>query len=342
MALRTSLIPLEDRSTWDAALAGIPHAPAHTWEYRWALSRSSDAPVWLLVAESEEGRFACPVAERWFAGEPDGFTPYGFAGPIGSGDATVLEAGVDRVAEERGWVASYLGLHPVLAHPALLGSPGAVSRGAVHVLDLTLDAQELLRRVTPGNRRRLRDLPGLAGDIDEGSVAMRSFFIDTYPKFMRDRGAAAVYDLSSDTLEALCSLSQGTIVGLTRDDPSAAALFTWTDSGAEWNFGVRRAEQAHSLLPLVWTMVLRLKAAGRPWINLGGGIREGDGVEIFKEQLGGSRRPIVALRRIHRPDAYARLCRIAGSSGATEYFPAYRSHRGIAPSGEGQASSGLR
>jgi hypothetical protein len=159
---------------------------------------------------------------------------------------------------------------------------------------------------------------------------------------MRDRGAAAVYDLSRETLEGLCDLRQGTLLGLSEDDPSAAALFTWTDSGAEWNFGVRRAEQAHSLLPLVWTMVLRLKSAGRPWLNLGGGIRDGDGVEVFKQQLGGTRFPIVALRQIHRPDAYARLCRLAGVSEETTYFPAYRSPGAIGSGAADQSSSGRR
>lgn len=336
------LIPLDDRAAWEAALDGLPQAPAHTWAFRAALAASSDDPVWLLACGSDEGRFVCPIAERTFEGEPDAYTPYGFAGPVGVGDPTVLEAGLARVAADRGWVATYLGLHPVLAPDPLREHRQAVAQGTAHVFDLTLDEAELRRRLNPGHRRRIRDLPGLAASIGERSEAIEAFFVRTFPGFMAARGAGAAYGFSPASLEALCRLEQGTLLGLPADDPTAAALFTWTESGAEWNFGVRREEEGASLLPLIWTMVLRLKAAGRPWLNLGGGIRPGDGVEVFKERLGADRHPIVALRVVHRPDAYARLCRLAGVADTGAYFPAYRARGRADGDDPAQASSGPR
>jgi hypothetical protein len=63
---------------------------------------------------------------------------------------------------------------------------------------------------------------------------------------------------------------------------------------------------------------------GAPACNLGGGIREGDGLSDFKRRLGGEPVPIPVLRQIFDAPRYQALCATAGCDpDKTDFFPAY-------------------
>jgi hypothetical protein len=85
--LKQELISLNDAAGWRNALAGLPHAFAHTWEYvsAWAQTLRSSETVWLYVAEQAGWRRVCPLAERDWRGQRDIVTPYGFSGFTGNG-----------------------------------------------------------------------------------------------------------------------------------------------------------------------------------------------------------------------------------------------------------------
>ena len=46
---------------------------------------------------------------------------------------------------------------------------------------------------------------------------------------------------------------------------------------------------------------------GIPFLNLGGGVRDGDTLAEFKRRFGGLELPLKSLRQIYRPDEYAVL-----------------------------------
>jgi hypothetical protein len=322
------LIPLEDRAAWTEALRGLEHAPAHTWAYRAAIARSREDPEWLFVAEAPGSRFVCPVAERTMSGEPDAYTPFGFAGPVGVGDADVFRLGWERHARDRGYVASYLGLHPELAPPALQADPDAAFQATTFRLDLGPE-ETILAGMASGQRARARRYPRLEPSITDDRERVAPWFVREYEGAMRARGASGVYDLSPSTLDALTRLEDSLLIGYPGEDLGAAALFTWSGTGAHWDFGIRPLG-GPSLLPLVMHATRALRERGISWLNLGGGITEGDGVAAFKRELGASPMPFRALTLVHRPDAYARLSAEAGvtpdatGEGGRAYFPAYR------------------
>jgi hypothetical protein len=70
-----------------------------------------------------------------------------------------------------------------------------------------------------------------------------------------------------------------------------------------------------------------------PYLNLGGGIREGDDVAEFKRRFGAAERPLASLRQVYRPDVYDRLCAQAGvSPQRSGWFPPYRAAGRTPPS----------
>src|SRR6185503_9155258 len=87
-----TLIPLEDRAAWDAALADVPHAFAHTWDNCSAMAASSGHSTFLYSYRAGGGRVVCPLAERPIGREADVVTPYGFSGFAGTGECPGLAA----------------------------------------------------------------------------------------------------------------------------------------------------------------------------------------------------------------------------------------------------------
>src|ERR1044072_7106332 len=95
---REELISINDAAAWREALAEIPHALAHTWEYvkAWSLSFGSsvrgqdEEGIWLYGFEQAGARRVCPLAERKWNGHCDIVTPYGFSGFAGQGEGADL------------------------------------------------------------------------------------------------------------------------------------------------------------------------------------------------------------------------------------------------------------
>jgi hypothetical protein len=60
-------------------------------------------------------------------------------------------------------------------------------------------------------------------------------------------------------------------------------------------------------------------------LNLGGGVKENDGVAEFKRRFGADEVPLRNVKQVYRRDIYEELCAEAGvDPHASAYFPAYR------------------
>lgn len=333
---REELISINDAERWRSALTGIPHALAHTWEYvkAWSLSfdsnlsRQDEQAVWLYVFEQAGARRVCPLAERVWNGRSDIVTPYGFSGFAGTGECADLMLHWMRFAAERGWVCGYIGLHPILDD----WSDEPVSQiqitHRVYEIDLMQSETQLAAGLSRNARERLRDWRRSGARLVHDQERLRQFFVAEYHRFTRRVGASAVYDFSSATLDALMRIKTVFLVGAenTMDKLEAVSVFGYTAHCGEYLFNVSLPEGRPHSAALLWEGLLKLKSCGVPVVNLGGGIKAGDGLDQFKARFGGRQRPLRALRQIYRPEAYLACCREAGVDPLTQagYFPPYR------------------
>jgi hypothetical protein len=74
---------------------------------------------------------------------------------------------------------------------------------------------------------------------------------------------------------------------------------------------------------LIAKTVDRLRETGVATLNLGGGVRPGDGLFQFKQKFGVADIPLAAVHQIYDHEKYADLVRQTGA-GETNWFPAYR------------------
>jgi hypothetical protein len=327
---RHELIPLEDGERWTAALAEVPHGPAHSLGFCRAVQLTSRAPTYLYRYQSRSGRVVCALSEREHAGEVDVTTPYGFGGFAPSGDWGDFDSDWREFARERGWVCGYIALNPVFAEAGPFRTEEVVVHNRLFVLDLRQSPERLWAGLSRNRRRQLRDASGEQLELDRSRLGR--FLVDEYAGFFARKGAGSATDFRPETIAALAGLDHVLLVGAGADTLEAVAAFGYTAHGADALLAVSRPGGERHSVQLYWWAIGRLRELGVPTLNLGGGVREGDEIAEFKRRFGAAEQPLASLRQVYRPDVYERLCAEAGvSPERSGWFPPYRMPRAGGP-----------
>jgi hypothetical protein len=306
------MVPVRDQGRWSRALEGIPHGFFHTWAACRAFARGAEERTFLYVAQVGEIRVVCPLVERQWEGTVDVVTPYGFSGFVGTAPYSGFPGAWRDFARSRGWVCGFVGLNPVLGGEDY-GEAGEARRyNRLFVLDLCSGERELLAQMSPGPVMDQR--------------ALAEFFLEHYEEFFARRGAGSVYRFDPAVLRAVFDLPEVFLVGAAGPRGiEAVSAFGWTSWAGEFLFNVSVPEGRRWSAALIWCGARRLMDLGVPVLNLGGGIRDGDGVAAFKRRFGARELPLSALCQVYDRPAYEKLCRRAGvDPWAAGYFPPYR------------------
>jgi hypothetical protein len=291
------------------------------------MAEATGRRVELVAIEGPGGRAACPVSERCFAGEPDAVTPYGISGFAVAGDVPDLGSRWRAFAEERAWVCAYVAQNPLLWRLER-GFPTDERHrhNNIFALDLTAAEDGLWAGLSTNRRRQLRGWSELRERLVTDRERLARFLVREYPEFMARRDAGPAYRMDAAGLERLCSMPGAFLVGAGSGDRlEAASLFAATPHAGDFVFNVSVPGGERHSTALIWYAVLRLREAGVPVLNLGGGVRDGDRLAEFKRRFGAHRLPLMSLRQVFRPDEYRRLCAIAGADpdGRDGFFPPY-------------------
>ncbi len=315
-------IDLSKRDAWEEALAPVPHGFCHRWDHAHALSLSGIEPFLLTGGEA-----AVLLVERRYGNWVDVTTPYGFAGPAGGFDEKEFADAIDKYAKKQRWVAGYFALHPQFCHWERL--PQAKPARTLFVVDLAPSTNDLWRGLDGKSMRSDTRLP--SGWTFEWN---REYIASDFPELYRSTcarvGASRVYRFSDETLAAYGRM-EGFLWAGARNPAGAlvsVAGFGASEWGAEYFFQASSPEGRGATGALLWESILRLKDLGLPWLNLGGGAVEGDGLEKFKSRFGGVPSRAGGWSRVFDPSAYLAACQRRGvpaevGAGA-EYFPAYQ------------------
>lgn len=321
------LIPLEDRSSWETTLAGVPHAFAHTWDNCYAMALSTGYPTYLYCHEDAAGKIVCPIAERTFEGHVDVVTPYGFSGFVGSAPTRDFARVWCRFATSRRYVAGYFVLNPVLSDGNYFAG-SAVRHRTAYVLDLSLGEDVLFFRLSTNRKRQVKKAVAGKTKFVLDRDRLTPFFLAVYRDFMRRRQASSIYDMAPEALAVLAESDRVVMIGAEeRREIVAVSLFGMTEHCGDFLYNVSLPGKEGHSTGLIWGGVQQLIANRVPFLNLGGGVAEGDSVAQFKERFGGHQRPLLSLRQVYRPTLYQLLCQRAGVEhhDRNGYFPAYRS-----------------
>lgn len=282
----------------------------------------------VLVSSQQEFVMLQPFALREIAGSGGlcDMTTWGYGGPISNAaipshdDADLFEAYLSEWRVENRVVSEFALLNPVLAsHQALLlpVMPKRVGEATVLFAD---DAA--LKAGMKANRRQ--SIQRALGARVEPTMRLHDFHT-LHAAAMLRKGASRRDMLSYDDLMALAIAlpNRVQIVGAYMDDALQAAALFLHGNATSYYLLAATSETPRSGCADICVLAGFEEAIRRgiPWVYLGGGREAGDTLSTYKRSFGGTQRGVYALKRIYRPDDYARLS--AGRDVA--FFPAYRS-----------------
>lgn len=318
------MVALAARDDWERSLAGVAHGFTHTWEHCHALALTTGFDTYLWCLEDGPDRWICPFVERPFDQFSDIATPPGISGFAGGGECNRLLDGWRRFARRHGYVAGYIGLHPLFAPAACRAT--ATPYNSIYVLDLRQTTDCLLQRMDRNRRRELRAYEALSGRLTTDRPRLTRFILEEYDTFAERVSMRPSERWSAATLEAYCAATQALVIGVEGSNGvEAAHVYGYTPYAAEFMLQIARATGRTYTTALIWHAVTLFRELGVPALNLGGGMRENDPIARAKRRFGCDRYELSALREVYDIRAYEELCRRTGVHPETPgYFPAYR------------------
>lgn len=275
-----------------------------------------------LRVSSANGTIAVPVVVRGIpgAGLADAVSPYGYPGA-----AVIAWTGPPPAPASIDWSAT--GLVSVFIRERLGDRPGlaeATARSRVQVHEPSLDrtlrprfAEQIRRNARLGYRVEVVRGP-------EAAAEQRSSFHGVYTETMRRAGAADRYFFDQRYLSAVLAFERSWLL-LCRDPEgavAAGAIAGLSDGLVHYYLG-GTADGHLDRSPfknVADEMVKLADQLGLP-LNLGGGVRPGDGLEDFKRGFANAELPFSTHEIVCDRDAYDRLCE---GRSPTDFFPAYR------------------
>lgn len=324
--MKQTLIPLNKREEWTAALQGVEHAFGHTWESCYALHLTTHQPTQLYVFEQDDAKVVCPVAERTIDGHTDIVTPYGFSGFAGNKEVENFQLYWKQFAREAGYVCGYIGLNPIFEKRSLLEEQELSEYNRLFILDLTLPMEVLFSNLPSNRKGGARKLQKIQHQLSTNKSDLQKFFVENFNQFYAEKNASSVYCFSDETLSFLTNLENVILIGVEQEGQIVAvSVFAYTPYVAEYLFNISLPEGKQYTVPLIWWAVNHFQSIQISKLNLGGGVQPYDSLAEFKARFGAQPYPLKSLKQVYDPEAYLQLCHTYHVSPSIEgYFPPYR------------------
>jgi len=319
-----SIIPLSNRKAWTTALQNVPHAFGHTWESCYAMNLTTGLDTYLYHLEDNEVHIVCPISEREYKGYIDIFTPYGFSGFISNSEYPGFPDLWDKFAQDKKYVCGYFALNSILSN-GRLPIEDTTSENWVYVLDLTLPLNQLYSNMSNNRKRQVKKHKDMLDTFSRDKLILKSFFLNNFHEFFKDRKAGLFSSLSLETLEYLVDLDNVVLIGIINEGKvEAVSVFAYTDYVAEYLFNISLPEGKSHTVPILWEGIKVLKKQEIPLLNLGGGLKKGDSLSEFKERFGGKKYPLSVLKQVYNKKVFGELCDDSDVNSNDHYFPPYR------------------
>lgn len=296
--------------------------PSHEWSFNQELRRSGiNAKLGFVQVESSQ--LTLVFQEREWQGYVDVATTLSIAGATTlNPDQRLLDSWRDH-AISQGWVAGYLQLAPGVPTQGLRDCmPG----NRVIILDIGNDDWLAQTSQLIVRKRKKAKAAGVRLIADRDAVA--DAMVALYPATMERRGAATYNWLAPLTISGWAKSSSCVALGAGVGNAiEAVVLFPFFGDRAEFRIGASTPAGRSLTAWLICEAIEHLRARGVRTLNLGGGVKAGDGLYHFKARFGGRPMLLHAVRQVYRPDVYEALCRDAQVEPEETWFPAYRAAR---------------
>lgn len=320
--LKLAVISLEEEREWKAALSGFAVPAQFHHEYLQALSYSHKDPIFLFVMEGEKGKAAVVFAEREAKGVLDIYTPYGFGGFAVTGEVPGFAKEFRDFMHANGAVCGYIMQNPLFGAPWVAEGQEAFPHHVIYALDLRQGRDALFAAMHNSHQYEIRKWESEGNKIITDKARIAKALPGLYAAAMEEKGASDVYKLSAKSLKALLAWEGAFATGVEEGEKiTAVTVFLRSGDYGEYFINASTPEARRHSRGLIWHLLGDLKEAGVCRVNLGGGVKPGDGLDDFKRRFGGEPLPVIAYKQVYDK---ARFDSLSAGFEKNGYFPPYR------------------
>jgi hypothetical protein len=315
---------IEDRQGWDQAIFELDLSVYFTWEYASIISDNYPDPINLLKFYNQSSGTILIYTSRSKDGAyRDIFSPYGMDG--------IYSWGLNKEKSLDG-LKHYLELNNIvtyyqLSHPSYTNAliPAATEYRTVYVLDIQKPAESILKKFHENHRYEINRFKKKKSNLIQDKKNLSDTFIELYTQTLDRVNASDTYYFTSNSLKNLILSDISFPLGVSVDGRvECTIVFLVKDEWAEYYINASTDIGRCATRFLIWEGIQLLKKVGVKYINLGGGITEGDALEQFKKRFGGSEEKLRVSKEITFPREYNRLClEYKIDAGKNPYFPEY-------------------
>jgi hypothetical protein len=275
-----------------------------------------------LRVETSSAALVAPLIVREIpAGGRDAVSPYGYPGIVPTGERAPPQP-LD--PEQVDWAAT--GLVSVFLRGTALG-PHPVSGVERSVLQISDPARPRKSRMSDRQQIRKNEARGYRSAVVPGPRSdepERAGFRRAYGQTMARTGASERYSFDRGWFDAALSSSRSWLVSVRAPEGEVAAASIGVLSDGALHYFLSASADEHLRAAPMKNLIVALQdlseKLGAP-LNLGGGLRPGDGLEEFKRGFANSRAPFLSHEIVSDREAYERL---AAGRPKGDFFPAYR------------------
>ena len=325
--IEEKLIPIDNPIGWKAALKGINHAFAHTWESCYSMHLTTGFPTFLYSINIDNTRIICPISERTYKQYTDIITPYGFSGFAGTGPSPEFMQYWQKFIEKKSYVSGYFTLNPIIMQNYYFNQNDIYKYNDLFIFDLSQSDEQLYLNLSSNRKRQLKQFEHMKQKIHLDKSSLINFFISNYREFFKSRNASSLYQFAEETLSFLFNQNNIIMIGILEENKIAAvSVFGLTKYMADFLFNISLPQGKKYSVTLIWYALNKIKSMGIPYLNLGGGITKNDSLADFKRRFGTGIYPLNAIKHVYDEDTYIKLCLSinADPDDRFGYFPAYQ------------------
>lgn len=325
---KVEIFDLNQREDWNRSISGLNLSVYFTWEYASIIGDNYESSINLLKFCNESEGIILIFASRSKDGVyRDIFSPYGMDGIHfwGKTSESIID-GLNHYLRLNNIVTYYQLSHPSYQSSQVEFSPGDRT---IYVLDIQKSNESILKGFHENHRYEINKFKKNKFDLVEDREKISDSFIELYSQTLERVNASDTYYFTSDTLRRLVAGDISFPLGVSLDGKiQCVIVFLVKGEWAEYYINASTDFGRCATRFLIWEGIQLLKKIGVKYLNLGGGITEGDALAQFKKRFGGSEGKLRVSKQITFPEEYNRLCLENSVDGKkTSYFPAYWSKK---------------
>ena len=276
----------------------------------------------LIVGGDEDDELALPllVNEIQDSGQLDAITPYGYPG-------AAIRADRSSPPDPRALDWSATGLVTIFVRDRIGRTPcfaGGTKRSVVQVHD-----PEEKRRIRSRFAEQIRQNERMGYNVEilhgpDTTVEHRLSFHAVYTETMKGVEAAERYFFEPDYFKAILEYERSWLfLARSPERATAAGAIVALSDGMLHYFlgGTAEVHRPRSPFKNIVAATMDLADEMGVGLNLGGGVKPGDGLEDFKRGFSNAEIPFITHEIVCDPDAYGRL---SAGKESSRFFPAYR------------------